>query len=99
MTIVTERAPISVTNVPQQKLLLSLHEVADLFGVSLRRAQELRAAGHIGDPIMLGPRQLRWPRVEIEEAIAKMPRQRAAGEPAELLRSRIERMKRTGEPA
>lgn len=78
------------------KLLLSEREVATAFGVSQRKIAELRAAGLLPPPLELGPRLLKWPRFEIEAAIANWPRRTAAAEPAQLLKSRVERAIREG---
>jgi len=77
-------------------LLLSEKQAAALYGVSDRKFHDLRVAGLVGDPIVLGPRLLRWPRAEIEAAIARMPRQKlASAEPLQLAKARAARSGRT----
>jgi len=77
-------------------LLLSEKQAAALYGVSVRKFFELRVAGLVSEPIVLGPRLLRWPRAEIEAAIAGMPRQRLAGaEPLHLAKGRAASRGRT----
>ena len=79
-------------------LLLTDEQSAAVLGVSVRRFHELRHEEFMPPPVVLGPRLLRWHHAEIEAAIAKMPRQAAAAaEPAQLLRVRVERAKRTGD--
>ena len=77
-------------------MLLNERQVAEAFGVSCRKVAELRSAGMLPAPIELGPRLLKWPRAEIEAAIANWPRREAAPEPRQLLRARIERTKKAG---
>lgn len=81
--------------------LLTDDQSAEFLGVSRRKFHELRA-----EPwwpvkaVVLGPRLLRWPRAELEQAVASMPRQAATGsEPAHLRRAKIEAMKKRGVPA
>ena len=63
--------------------------------MSIRKFHDLRNEDWMPRPVVLGPRLLRWPRAELEHAVAAMPRQQKPGaEPAQLLRGRIERMKR-----
>lgn len=76
-------------------VLLDDEQSAALLGVSRRTFHALRA-----EPwwpvraVVLGPRLTRWPRAELEQAIAVMPREKSKGsEPAQLARARIERMK------
>ena len=81
-------------------VLLTDDQAAACLGVSVRKFHELRGEPWMVRPVVLGPRLLRWPRAELERSILDMPRQPAPGvEPAQLLRARIERQKRTGAPA
>ncbi|NUZ07647.1 helix-turn-helix transcriptional regulator [Piscinibacter koreensis] len=78
-------------------ILLNDVQAALALGVSVRRFHTLRHEAWFPKPIVLGPRLLRWPRAELEAAVAAMPRQNEAKpEPAQLLRSRVERAKKTG---
>jgi predicted DNA-binding transcriptional regulator AlpA len=74
-------------------VLLTDAESAAFFNVGTRTFHTLRDAPWMPRPIVLGPRLLRWSRIELEHAVAAMPRQADRVEPAELRRSRIERMK------
>ena len=78
-------------------VLLTDEQAAACLGVSVRKFHDLRSESWMPRPVILGPRLLRWPRSELERAITDMPRQGAVSpEPTQLLRSRIERAKRTG---
>lgn len=80
-------------------VLLTDDQAAACLGVSVRKFHELRAEPWMVKPVMLGPRLLRWPRAELEQAIAAMPRQaQPQGEPARLRRGKIDAMKRRGVP-
>jgi predicted DNA-binding transcriptional regulator AlpA len=62
--------------------LLSAEQAArDVFGVSVRTFHELRSQPWMPEPVVLGPRILRWVRAELEEALTKMPRTRRAPDP------------------
>lgn len=75
-------------------VLLSDDQAAACLGVSVRKFHELRAQPWMPRPVVLGPRLLRWPRAELEQAVAGMPRQEtAASEPAQLRRAKIDRIK------
>lgn len=77
--------------------LLSDDQAAAYLGISVRRFHELRAEPWLPKPITLGPRLLRWSRVELDQAVASMPRKtEAAAEPAQLRRGKIEAMKAGG---
>lgn len=76
--------------------LLTDEGSAALFSLSCRKYHEIRNEPWMPKPIVLGPRCVRWSRTELLAAIANAPRQEAASEPAQLLRGRIEKMKRTG---
>ena len=83
-----------------QAALLTAEQAAALLGVSVRSFHELRREAWMTQPVVLGPRLLRWPRAELEAAIARMPRQTTPGaEPAQLRRRRIESLKTRGVPA
>jgi len=77
-------------------LLLTEDEAAAAFGISARKFADLRNADWMPRPISLGPRLLRWSRIELEQAIAAAPRADSSAEPASLARARIERMKAGG---
>jgi predicted DNA-binding transcriptional regulator AlpA len=78
-------------------VLLNDDQSAASLGVSVRKFHELRNEPWMPRPVVLGPRLLRWPRAEIERAVTDMPRLAAAApEPAQLLRGKIEKLKRTG---
>jgi hypothetical protein len=79
------------------KLLLTYTEVGQLLGVSERKAYDIVAG--LVDPVVLGPRCTRILRSELEAALAKLPRQTAPTEPHQLLRGKVERLKRTGTAA
>jgi predicted DNA-binding transcriptional regulator AlpA len=78
-------------------VLLSDVQAAACLGVSVRTFHTLRHEPWMPLPIQLGPRLLRWPRTELEQAVASMPRKQKTAEPAQLLRARIERAKATGD--
>lgn len=75
------------------RILLDDFEAAACFGVSRRTFRELCDRPWMPRAVVLGPRIVRWPRAELEAAIANMPRQENASEPAQLRRARIESMK------
>lgn len=74
--------------------LLTDDQAARCLGVSRRKFHQLRAQDWMPRPIVLGPRIVRWARAELEHAVASMPRQAQATEPASLRRARIESLKR-----
>lgn len=75
-------------------LLTDEQAAREVLGVSPRTFAELIKKPWMPRPVVLGPRMRRWPRAELEAAIASMPRQeQAPSEPAQLRRQRIERMK------
>lgn len=78
--------------------LLNFAELQAKLNVSERTARKIVAEPWMPDPIELGPRALRWVETEIDEALAARAPRRAepADEPAQLLRGKIERMKRAG---
>lgn len=86
MSTATETSPVA-------PVLLTDAESAALLRVGTRTFHDLRDEPWMPRAIILGPRLLRWSRLELEEAVANMPRQTERSEPAVLRRSRIERMK------
>ena len=75
-------------------LLTDEQAARDVFGVSPRTFAEVLKEPWMPKPIQLGPRLRRWSRVELEAAIVNAPRQaQPGGEPAQLRRAKIERMK------
>lgn len=81
-------------------ILLTDEQAAVCLGVSVRRFHELRHESWMPRPVQLGLRALRWPRVELEQAVVAMPRQNSIGpEPAQLRRGKIESLKVRGVPA
>lgn len=78
-------------------VLLNDEQSAACLGVSVRKFHELRKEAWMPRPHVLGPRLLKWSRLEIERAIADIPRLASPSpEPSQLLRGRIEKAKRTG---
>lgn len=76
-------------------VLLNDDQAAACLGVSVRKFHMLRAEPWMVKPVVLGPRLLRWPRAELEQAVLAMPRQQhPASEPAQLRRAKIEAMKK-----
>lgn len=78
---------------PVPLLLLTDDECASALGVSVRTFRQLVHQWEI-PPVVLGPRLVRWRLEDLQQAIARAPRQVQRSEPAELARSRIERMKK-----
>ncbi len=74
-------------------VLLNDVQAAACLGVSVRKFHDLRHSLWMPRPVVLGPRMVRWPRAEIEQAVAAMPRQQAPSEPVQLRRAKVERMK------
>lgn len=79
-------------------ILLDDEQAAAVLCTSVRKFHELRAESWMPQAIVLGPRALRWARVELEAAVASMPRQTAVAEPAHLRRGKIEALKARGVP-
>jgi predicted DNA-binding transcriptional regulator AlpA len=71
-------------------LLLDRHQSAAALGISSRTFEELMEQPWMPRPVQLGPRLLRWPLSELQEAIARMPRQL---QKQEAVRDRIARLK------
>lgn len=68
------------------RILLTAEEAADLLGVSERTFIDLRKEEWMPLPLQLGPRMLRWVRVELEQAlVSSAPRAaRVQPQPPEL---------------
>ena len=80
--------------------LFTTEQAAAYLGMSEAKFHELRGEPWMCAPIPLGPRLVRWARTDLDLAIAAMPRQAVrAGEPTQLLRAKIERLKTTGAAA
>ncbi len=62
--------------VPSASRLWKKGDVAKFFGVSERTVQDMREAGRLPDPIVIGPRAMRWIPDECIEAARKMARAR-----------------------
>jgi predicted DNA-binding transcriptional regulator AlpA len=77
-------------------LLLDRHQAAQALGVSTRTFEELMDEPWMSKPVQLGPRLLRWPLVELQQAIANMPRRVGKQQP---VRERIARLKGEGTPS
>lgn len=78
-------------------LLTDEQLAAEVLNVSVRTAAELMKQPWAPRPVMLGPRLKRHVRAEWEAAIANAPRQAVGqGEPAQLRRAKIERIKARG---
>jgi predicted DNA-binding transcriptional regulator AlpA len=92
------QARAAVVPMPVPRLLLTDEESAAALGMSVRKFRDLADEPYMCKPVQLGPRMLRWSLAELQDAIGRMPRQVQRSEPAELARSRIERMKRGGAP-
>lgn len=77
-------------NVSLAPVLLSEDQAAALFGVSVRKFAGMRSEPWMPVPITLGPRLLRWSRIELEAAVDAMPRQKApASEPLQLQLAKV----------
>lgn len=86
--------PPAITIAPA---LFTTEQAAQYLGMSEAKFHELRSEPWMCAPIPLGPRLVRWARTDLDAAIAAMPRQAArSGEPAHLLRAKIERFKAVG---
>ena len=79
-------------------VLLTDSQAAACLGVSVRTFHNLRSEPWLPKPVVLGPRLLRWPRTELEQAVLTMPRQaQPSSEPAQLRRAKIDAMKARGQ--
>jgi predicted DNA-binding transcriptional regulator AlpA len=95
-----QQASTEKPSIKSAPILLTPANAASKCGVSPRKFQQLRKEPWFPPPIVLGPRLLRWSLADLEAAVANMPRQAApTNEPYQLLRGRVERMKRTGSPS
>jgi predicted DNA-binding transcriptional regulator AlpA len=74
-------------------LLTTARQTAeDVIGVSERKFAQLRHEAWFPKPIELGPRALRWNRVEVLEAVSRQaPRASLGREPAQLKAGRARR--------
>jgi len=59
--------------IQKQPLLMSAAQAAELIGVSKRTFHYLRKRADFPIKIMLGPRAVRWRRLEIEQWVAGLP--------------------------
>ena len=86
---------------PSAPVLLTDAQAARLWGIGVSKFHQLRASGAswFPRPIQLSARVVRYSRLEVEAAVANMPRQVDAEQPEALRRARIERMKQTGAAA
>jgi predicted DNA-binding transcriptional regulator AlpA len=75
--------------------LLTDVEAARLLGIGRSLFHKLRATGAdwLPTPVQISPRVVRYPRREIEDCVARMPRLIEHSEPVSLRRARIERLK------
>lgn len=98
-----ESAGLSAAIAPAQAptimpALFTSEQAAAYMGISEAKFHELRDEPWMAASISLSVRMVRWARADLDAAIAAMPRQaRRSAEPAQLLRTRIERAKRTGD--
>ena len=93
----TRPAPLSASITPA---LFTTEQAAAYLGMSEAKFHELRGEPWMCAPIPLGPRLVRWARTDLDVAIAAMPRQAGRmGEPTQLLRAKVERLKSTGAQA
>lgn len=72
--------------------MLTFEEAGILLGISERKAHEV--VSDLVTPVVLGPRCVRVVRSELEAAVAGLPRRAAPTEPFQLLRGRVEKLKR-----
>ena len=77
-------------------VLVTEDEAAAALGVSRRTFQNLCSEPYMPRAIVLGPRLHRYSLDELRAAVGSMPRQTERTQPESLLRTRIERAKRTG---
>ncbi len=75
-------------------ILLTHEQAAAALGLNLTKFHELRAESWMPKPVHLGARIVRWARAELEAAVAAMPRQDQPSQPHQLLRGKVEAMKR-----
>ena len=89
-----ERKRRRTTPLPDR--LWNFSQVCAFYGVSERKGAQMRADGVLPDPVVLGPRALRWIPAECMETAGSLPRLDKLLEPVQLAsarRARIERMK------
>lgn len=80
-----------------QKALLTFAEAGQLLGICERKAHDVVPT--LVDVRVLGPRCVRIVRAELEAAVANLPRRAAPAEPHQLLRGKVEKLKRAAVPA
>lgn len=80
-----------------QKALLTFAEAGQVLGICERKAHDVVPT--LVTPVVLGPRCVRIVRAELEAAVANLPRRAAPTEPHQLLRGKVEKLKRAGVPA
>jgi hypothetical protein len=90
-------SPQSAARPPIAPVLLTEDEAASALGISRRTFQSLCGESYMPRAIVLGPRLHRYSLDELRAAVANMPRQTERTQPESLLRTRIERAKRTGD--
>lgn len=81
--------------------LLNLKQLGEKLGVSERTVHKIIGEPWMPHRIELAPRVFRWDEAEVDEALAaRAPRRsRPADEPTQLLRGKVEKLKREGVPA
>lgn len=88
------KKPHAPTGAPRE--LLTKESFRRLLNVSLRKFEELLAAGIVGPPLDLGPRAARWTYADYEATLVSLPRRERQPEPESLAagrRRRIEALK------
>jgi predicted DNA-binding transcriptional regulator AlpA len=80
------------------RVLMNFGQLQAKLNVSERTARKIIAEPWMCDPVELGPRALRWVESEVDEALAlRAPRRpEPHSEPVQLLRGKVERLKRMG---
>lgn len=90
---VATRAPVTqapaVPAAPTEPLLLQMDGAAALLGMS--RRQFIRMRPNLPAPVVLGPRHVRWRRVDLAKWVAELEGVDEHQEPAQLKSSRIAR--------
>jgi predicted DNA-binding transcriptional regulator AlpA len=88
------RAPSLSNSASMAPILLTDEQSAQFLGISRRKFHELREQPFMPRAVVLGPRLVRWSRVELEQALSTMPRlEQPSTEPSQLARARIDRLK------
>ena len=90
---VPAESPIEI----KQKALLTFAEAGQVLGICERKAHDVVPT--LVTPVVLGPRCVRIVRAELEAAVANLPRRAAPTEPQQLLRGKVEKLKRAAAPA